>query len=254
MRFVLFCLVFFISAASLWSVSPKERVDTQAQTALDQGDFLGARDLYETYLKIHGDDADVLAWLGGVYGMMADPLGQERVCLRALHINPEHIDAFINLGNAECALEEWGEAERSYLSAYGIAREKGTAAQKAQSAYALSNFYLARPTQDNDAALTWANACLSHIGEDVKKGRSAPASKDTEIAHRAEITVYKMATLNKASALINKGDHGAATHVLTQYLEVHPKDNEARQMLNSLDEHRAKALSVRDRTKDKRRV
>lgn len=222
MRLIPLLILFFISAPALWSASPKENLDMRAKQALEQGDLLEARDLYETYLNTHGDDADVLAWLGGVYGMMADPLGQERVCLRALHMDPGHTHAFINLGNAECALNEWDDGERSYLSAYGVAREKGTTLQRAESAYALCNFYLDRPTQDNDAALEWADVCLSHLDADMARG-----------AHK---TLYHMATLNKASALANKGDFDTAKDVLKTYLEAYPGQKDAREMLELLDE------------------
>lgn len=235
--FSTFFLVLLLSLP-VWSASDKERMMDAAQFSITKGKLEEAAAIYEQHLKNNPKDADTLVWLAGLYGLMDRPATQEALCRQALFTDPQHVAALINLGNAQCARHMWDEAEGLYLSAHHVAIQQSDTPEKRHnlqaSLYALSQFYLARPQQDNTRAIAYADMCLALASDDIKKGVYL---KTQTRAHNSEKILYKMAILNKAGALGNQKDFDAARAVLRDYLGAYPATPEALKMLETYPEH-----------------
>lgn len=216
---IFYVLISVLSPAFLYASQDFQTVMKEANKALDCGSILKAKQIYEEYLTAFPTSNEAMTYLGGVYGLNGDFRKEIELCQKAIRINPNYADSYINLGTAQLSLMLWVEAEKSFLMGYKIATANKDKSSAIKASYSLSNFYLASPNADNKKAIEWADICINLEGREHSSG------------------IHEMAIMNKAGAYGNMKDFEMARAILSDYLKKYPESPDVKEMLRSMEKY-----------------
>jgi len=211
-------------------------INQEAETALDNGSISKAVALYENFLKDNPQNAEAMFYLAGIYGKAGNFEKEEDLCQKAIAIDPNSPDYYVNLGNAQAGLKKWTQAQQSFQTAYKLATEQKNKFCQIHASYSLSNYFLEIPEQNNAEAIRWSDTCIDHLPKSVVDGKGLFSGYLGEFRKNNQrlFWTYESATLNKAGALGNIMEFKKAKAILTDYIQKYPQSQNAQAMLHSM--------------------
>ena len=139
---ILICfLINILYVAPSYSLSSRENLFNNALNLSSTGDFNLALKQWNNYLEIFPDDAAALSNRGNIKLVIGDPEGAINDQDKAIDLDPDEVDPYINRGIAEESLGMWLQAKNDYL--YVISKENNNFS----ALYNLSLIHISEPTR-----------------------------------------------------------------------------------------------------------
>ena len=108
-------LNFFYVPPSYSSISSREDLFHNALDLSSNGNFNLALKQWNSYLEFYPDDAEALSNRGNIKLLIGDTEGSINDQEKAINLNPNEVDPYINRGIAEEALGLWLLAKKDYM-------------------------------------------------------------------------------------------------------------------------------------------
>ncbi len=112
---LIFILLSLVFVPSSYSLSSREDLFTNALNLSSNGEFNLALQEWNRYLELYPNDSAALSNRGNVKLVVGDPEGSINDQDKAIKLNPNEVDPYINRGIAEESLKLWLKAKKDYL-------------------------------------------------------------------------------------------------------------------------------------------
>ena len=112
---LIFVLVNIVYVDPTYSISSREDLFKNALDLSSNGNFSLALKQWNSYLDLYPDDAAALSNRGNVKLVIGDREGSINDQEKAINLNPNAVDPYINRGIAEEALGLWSLAKKDYM-------------------------------------------------------------------------------------------------------------------------------------------
>ena len=112
---LIFVLVNIVYVDPTYSISSREDLFNNALDLSSNGNFNLALKQWNSYLDLYPDDAAALSNRGNVKLVIGDKEGSINDQEKAIKLNPNELDPYINRGIAEEALGLWSLAKKDYM-------------------------------------------------------------------------------------------------------------------------------------------
>ena len=126
MKYINFSIIIFLliilNTSPTYALDSRELLFREALTFSSEGEFNNALDKWNDYLRLYPDDPAALSNRGNVKLVVGDPKGSIIDQDRAIQLNPNELDPYINRGIANESLGLWLKAKEDYL--YVISKDK----------------------------------------------------------------------------------------------------------------------------------
>ena len=120
--FSIILLLVVIHISPTYALDSRELLFREALNFSSEGQFNNALDKWNDYLETYPDDPAALSNRGNVKLVVGDPKGSIIDQNRAIELNPNELDPYINRGIANESLGLWLQAKEDYL--YVISKDK----------------------------------------------------------------------------------------------------------------------------------
>ncbi len=162
-----------------------------------------AIDTYKEVLKLEPKDFASMNSIAGLYGVLQQPLDEEAWAKKAIDVNPEYFQSYINYGNAFAMQGDFDGAMEQYKKAATLA--------------------------PNSPLPIYSQGV---IAENQERFQDALAlyKKSIELDPKFENGLF-----NAAAMHANLKQFAEAKVLLNRLLEINPKDQDARQMLQAIE-------------------
>ena len=112
---LIFVLLNIVYVDPTYSISSREDLFNNALDLSSNGNFNLALKQWNSYLELYPDDAAALSNRGNVKLVIGDKQGSINDQDKAIKLNPNEVDPYINRGIAEEALGLWSLAKKDYM-------------------------------------------------------------------------------------------------------------------------------------------